>query len=225
MTLLSPRRASALLVLLALATGPACRDAGVQPAGGSEQDEATAPAPMVIDGQRDDLVFRFISRETGKVESATSVESIPESSRSEVVVFDALSPTPPGWEQVVNLASPLPATSIPTRGFILTPMAVSGGKMAVSKSAGSGAREVVMFSTQGCPHCVRARKFFKKEKVPFSEYDVAKDPKAQGRMEKLASAAGVPMSQLRGVPIIFVDGRPIVGFDKQQVQLELRRPR
>ena len=82
-----------------------------------------------------------------------------------------------------------------------------------------------MFSTQGCPHCVRARKFFKSEKVPFSEYDVAKDPTAQGRMAKLASAAGVPMSQLRGVPIIFVDGRPIVGFDKRRVQSELGRPR
>lgn len=212
-----------LVALCALCSLLACREAVDEEV--METADVAAPAPVVVDGTREDLVFRFVSRDTGLVTSATRVEDIPESSRAEVVVFDSDAPSPPGWEHVTNLQGPLPVTSTPTRGYVLEPVAVSGGKVAARTGQGGAAREVVMFSTQGCPHCVRARKFFKAEKVPFSEYDVATDPSAQGRMKQLASAAGVPMSQLRGVPIIFVDGRPIVGFDKRQVQTELRRPR
>ena len=75
-----------------------------------------------------------------------------------------------------------------------------------------------MFSTQGCGYCRKARAYFNKHDVAHSEYDVERDPKAAPKLQALAKRAGVPVAQLQGgVPLIFIDGSPHVGFDQRKI--------
>ena len=175
-----------------------------------------APEPISVPGPGQ--VYRYLDPADGAVKTASAVEAIPEGARDSVVVFDAKVPTPPGWEQVVNLSKGTPAQTTPTQGFVLRPTIVvrsQGNATAKSKRAG---HEVVMFSTQGCGYCRKARAYFKKHGVAHSEYDVERDPKAGPKLAALAKEAGVPVAQLQGgVPLIFINGKPHVGFDQAKI--------
>lgn len=175
----------------------------------------TAPAGISVPGAGQ--VFRFIDPGDGTVKTATEVDAIPAAARGQVLVFDSKAPTPAGWEHVVDLSAAQPATSVPTRGFVLRPtIAVSAPSSGVK--AKKAAHEVVMFSTQGCGYCKKARAYFKKHDVAHSEYDVERDAKAGPKLQELAKKAGVPVAQLQGgVPLIFIDGSPHVGFDQRKI--------
>ncbi|MFT7578631.1 MAG: glutaredoxin 3 [Myxococcota bacterium] len=174
---------------------------------------AAAPAAITVDGPRADLLLRFIDPESGAVATALTVADIPAAARGRVVVYDAVSPPPAGWDHVADLRQGLPAVTVPTRDFAFT---VTSSASA-STSATGKTKTVAMFSTQGCGYCKKARKFFAKQRVPFTEYDLERDPKASGKLAQMGKKAGVPQSQLQGVPIIFVDGRAMVGFDQRRL--------
>ena len=178
-------------------------------------EEPEAPAGLSVPGPGQ--VFRFIDPGSGAVQTASDVGAIPEAARAQVLVFDSNAPSPPGWEHVVDLSGSHPATSVPTRGFVLRPaIAVNTAPSAVK--ARKAAHEVVMFSTQGCGYCKKARAYFKKHDVAHSEYDVERDAKAGPKLKELAQKAGVPVAQLQGgVPLIFIDGKPHVGFDQGKI--------
>jgi glutaredoxin 3 len=206
--------ARSALVLLCAVGGLAC-DPSVEEAPAPSAPPA-APAPLAVPG--DGQVYRYVDPSDGAVKTAASVEGIPESARGAVVVFDAAAPTPPGWEHVVNLTGGAAAETVPTQGFVLRPSVVIAPPSAVASKAAKRGHDVVMFSTQGCGYCRKARAFFKKHGVAHSEYDVERDPKAGPKLAELAKRAGVPTSQLQGgVPLIFIDGTPHVGFDKGKV--------
>jgi glutaredoxin 3 len=71
------------------------------------------------------------------------------------------------------------------------------------------AHRVLVFTTQSCPWCVRAKQYLRERNVKFREVDVARDPAAARDL--------VRRTGQMGVPIVEIDGRPIVGFDKQQI--------
>ena len=70
----------------------------------------------------------------------------------------------------------------------------------------SKTHKVTVYSTPTCVYCSLAKQFLKEKGVAFTEYDVSAD---ESKAEEMMERSG----QL-GVPVIDVDGRIIVGFDR-----------
>jgi glutaredoxin-like YruB-family protein len=71
------------------------------------------------------------------------------------------------------------------------------------------AHRVLVFTTPSCPWCIRAKQYLRQRNVAFREVDVSRDAAAA---RDLARRTGQ-----MGVPVVEIDGRPIVGFDKSQI--------
>lgn len=63
--------------------------------------------------------------------------------------------------------------------------------------------DVVMYSTEWCGYCKKARKYFNQQKIPFEEYDVEKSEKGKRDYKALNG---------KGVPLILVGARRMSGF-------------
>jgi glutaredoxin-like YruB-family protein len=68
---------------------------------------------------------------------------------------------------------------------------------------------IKIYTTPTCPYCVMTKDFMKEQGVAFEEVDVLQDVKAR---EELVEKSG----QL-GVPVIDVDGKIVVGFNKAKL--------
>ncbi|MCP5062570.1 MAG: NrdH-redoxin [Ignavibacteriae bacterium] len=68
---------------------------------------------------------------------------------------------------------------------------------------------VIMFSTPICSFCVTAKRYFKEHKIKFKDIDVSRDQRAAMDMKRRAGTTGVP--------VILINNRPIVGFDKPKI--------
>ncbi len=68
---------------------------------------------------------------------------------------------------------------------------------------------VIMFTTPTCSFCNTAKRYLKEKQIRFKEIDVSKDQKAAQDMQRRAGTTGVP--------VILVNNRPIVGFDKPKI--------
>lgn len=66
------------------------------------------------------------------------------------------------------------------------------------------AAQVVLYSTDYCPYCTRAKMLLSKKNVTFEEVNVEERPELRSW---LVSASGQ-----RTVPQVFVNNRPIGGF-------------
>ncbi|MCL4312957.1 MAG: glutaredoxin family protein [Actinobacteria bacterium] len=75
-----------------------------------------------------------------------------------------------------------------------------------SSSKNERRHRVLVFTTPSCPWCRKAKAYLREQHVPFREIDVSRDPSAARDL--------VRRSGQMGVPVIEIDGRPIVGFDK-----------
>jgi glutaredoxin 3 len=69
--------------------------------------------------------------------------------------------------------------------------------------------KVIMFSTPTCSFCNSAKRYFREKNIRFTEIDVSKDQKAALDMQRRAGTTGVP--------VILINNRPIVGFDKPKI--------
>ncbi len=67
--------------------------------------------------------------------------------------------------------------------------------------------KVLIYTTPACIYCQMAKKFFKDHSITYEEKDVSVDDKAREEM--------VEKSGQLGVPVIDIDGKIIVGFDKE----------
>ncbi len=75
------------------------------------------------------------------------------------------------------------------------------------------AHSVVVYSTPSCPYCIRVKQFLSDNHVEFTNYDVSTD--------KVKAAEMVERTGQMGVPVVVIDGKPIIGFDKPQIQQAL----
>jgi glutaredoxin 3 len=75
--------------------------------------------------------------------------------------------------------------------------------------------KVIVYSTHTCPWCVRAKEFFKQQRVAFTDVDVSSDHKMALEM--------IQKSGQRGVPVIDIDGTIIIGFDKPAIEHALAK--
>jgi len=70
--------------------------------------------------------------------------------------------------------------------------------------------KIKIYSTPTCPWCHRVKEFLREKHIKFEDIDVAANrEKAQEMVEK---------SGQMGVPVIDIDGKVIIGFDKTELE-------
>jgi len=67
-------------------------------------------------------------------------------------------------------------------------------------------QKVVMYSTDWCGYCKKARKYFKRNNISFTDYDIEKDKQAKKEYDKMGA---------RGVPVILVGKKRMNGFSEK----------
>ena len=72
---------------------------------------------------------------------------------------------------------------------------------------------IKVYSTPTCPYCHLAKDFLKEKGVEFEDIDVSVDQEAAQKM--------VAKSGQMGVPQIEINGKMILGFDKEQIEKEI----
>lgn len=74
---------------------------------------------------------------------------------------------------------------------------------------------ITLYTSPACAYCHMAREYLKSRKVEFKEYDISDNPKA---MDWVREHVG----QL-ATPVIDFDGTIVLGFDRPQIDLALRK--
>ncbi len=74
---------------------------------------------------------------------------------------------------------------------------------------------VSIYTTPTCSYCRMAKDYFRQNNVPFTEYNVASDTR---RAEEMVHKSGQ-----MGVPVLDINGRIIVGFNKPEIERALHR--
>jgi len=74
-------------------------------------------------------------------------------------------------------------------------------------------KSVKVYSTSSCPYCEMVKLFLDENNISYENFDVGMD------REKLKEM--VEKSGQMGVPVIDIDGKIIVGFDKDAIRQEL----
>lgn len=70
-------------------------------------------------------------------------------------------------------------------------------------------KRVIIFSTPTCSFCVKAKRYLKDKGIRFKDIDVSRDMKAAQDMERRTGQ--------RGVPVLLIDNKPVVGFDVPKI--------
>ncbi len=74
-------------------------------------------------------------------------------------------------------------------------------------------KKIKVYSTPTCPYCKMAKKFLDKNKIEYENIDVSVDQVAAKEM--------VDKSGQMGVPVILIDEKIIVGFNKEEIKKAL----
>ena len=69
--------------------------------------------------------------------------------------------------------------------------------------------KVTVYSTPTCVYCKMAKEFFTKNNIAYEDHDVLADLNARKEM--------FDRSHQMGVPVIAIDDKVIVGFDREQI--------
>jgi len=70
--------------------------------------------------------------------------------------------------------------------------------------------EIKIYSTPTCPYCVQAKKWFRDQKIDFTDFDVSVD---HAKAEEM-----VELSGQMGVPVIIINDKVFTGFDQKQIE-------
>ena len=68
---------------------------------------------------------------------------------------------------------------------------------------------ITIYSTPTCGFCKMTKEYLTSKNIPFTDIDVSVNPEKQKEM--------FAKSQQFGVPVIDVDGKIIIGFDKRKL--------
>lgn len=69
--------------------------------------------------------------------------------------------------------------------------------------------KVIIFTTPTCSFCRLAKQYFNEKRVRYTEVDVSRDQRAAQDMMRRTGQMGVP--------VIMINNRSIVGFDKPKI--------
>ncbi|MBN1522835.1 MAG: NrdH-redoxin [Spirochaetales bacterium] len=68
---------------------------------------------------------------------------------------------------------------------------------------------VQIYTTPSCGYCTMAKQYFSQKNVSFTEFDVSRD---MSKAEEMVRKSGQ-----MGVPVIDINGRIIVGFNRPEI--------
>ena len=88
-----------------------------------------------------------------------------------------------------------------------------GSYLSHKQTSTGGEHRVVVFSSPTCVWCSRAKTYLRSRGVPFRDVDVSR--------EQAAARDLVRRTGQMGVPVIEIDGRPIVGFAQARIDSAL----
>lgn len=91
---------------------------------------------------------------------------------------------------------------------------VEGPATVSSKNTGSSAKKVVMYSTEWCGVCTKAKAYMQENSISFKEYDIEKNSNANRKFKSLGG---------KGVPLIVVGGQTMSGFSASKLESMLGR--
>jgi len=69
--------------------------------------------------------------------------------------------------------------------------------------------KVIIFSTPTCSFCNLAKRYFKEKNIRFTDVDVSRDQSAARDMMRRTGQMGVP--------VILINNKAVVGFDKNKI--------
>lgn len=69
--------------------------------------------------------------------------------------------------------------------------------------------KITVYTTPECVYCKMTKQFFKEHGIDYGEKDVSSDEKARDEM--------VQKSGQLGVPVVDIDGKITIGFDKEKI--------
>ena len=72
---------------------------------------------------------------------------------------------------------------------------------------------VTVYSTPTCPWCIKAKGFLKSNNIPYHDFDVSTNHDAAKEM--------IIKSGQKGVPVLDIDGKIILGFDEKSIRTSL----
>lgn len=73
---------------------------------------------------------------------------------------------------------------------------------------------IIVYSTKTCPYCIMVKEYLKLKQIEFKEIDVSEN--VDGAMEMIKK------SGQQGVPVLDVNGKIIVGFNKVEIDGSLK---
>ncbi len=73
---------------------------------------------------------------------------------------------------------------------------------------------VVLYTTLNCPHCKHAKRWLKRNKIPFLDFNVGKPGKIQKKFFQMGG---------RSVPLIVVGEETFTGFNPNQLKTALSK--
>ncbi|MCG7918481.1 MAG: glutaredoxin family protein [Candidatus Thiodiazotropha taylori] len=76
-------------------------------------------------------------------------------------------------------------------------------------------RKVVIYSTEWCGYCEKAKRYFKRKKIKYTEYDIEKSSRAKRQYKKMGAT---------GVPVILVGKRRMNGFSEAGFEKIYNKP-
>lgn len=69
--------------------------------------------------------------------------------------------------------------------------------------------KVIVFSTPSCSFCNQAKRYFREKNIRFTDVDVSRDQSAARDMMRRTGQMGVP--------VILINNKPIIGFDRPKI--------
>lgn len=69
--------------------------------------------------------------------------------------------------------------------------------------------EVKVYSTPSCPYCNMVKNYLRSKGIKFVDYDVSRDERKAMEMFRISGQMGVP--------VVVINGKVIVGFNKPMI--------
>ncbi|MCX6740665.1 MAG: glutathione S-transferase N-terminal domain-containing protein [Candidatus Parcubacteria bacterium] len=73
-------------------------------------------------------------------------------------------------------------------------------------------KKIAIYTTPTCPFCHQAKEYLDSKKITYINFDVSDPKNAQKMIDK---------SGQMGVPVLDIEGKIIIGFDKAAIDKEL----
>ena len=67
---------------------------------------------------------------------------------------------------------------------------------------------IIILTGASCPWCNKVKDYLRENKFRFREVNVEKDREGARELER---------RNIRGVPVVLINNRPVVGFDKAKI--------